>query len=75
MFDLDFQEDKGRCNSWALRQSFGKKKMMVVRAGPKRIAFDKECREALLSGINKIADAVSVTLGPKGIMGLILRFF
>lgn len=42
------------------------KKLMVVRAGPKRIAFDRECREALLSGINKLADAVSVTLGPRG---------
>ncbi|XP_018624144.1 chaperonin 60 subunit alpha 2, chloroplastic isoform X2 [Nicotiana tomentosiformis] len=63
---LSFSEEKGMCNSWALGQSLGKKKMMVARAGPKRIAFDKECREALLSGINKIADAVSVTLGPKG---------
>ncbi|KAL6992082.1 hypothetical protein U1Q18_010193 [Sarracenia purpurea var. burkii] len=41
-------------------------KKIVVRAGPKRISFDKECREALLAGINKLADAVSVTLGPKG---------
>ncbi|XP_059658071.1 chaperonin 60 subunit alpha 2, chloroplastic-like [Cornus florida] len=41
-------------------------KKLVVRAGPKRISFDKECRGALLAGINKLADAVSVTLGPKG---------
>ncbi|CAL5412860.1 unnamed protein product [Camellia sinensis] len=41
-------------------------KKFVVRAGPKRISFDKECREALLAGIDKLADAVSVTLGPKG---------
>lgn len=40
--------------------------MLVVKAGPKRIEFDKKCRDALLSGINKLADAVSVTLGPKG---------
>ncbi|XP_052201526.1 chaperonin 60 subunit alpha 2, chloroplastic isoform X2 [Diospyros lotus] len=41
-------------------------KKLVVTAGPKRISFDRECREALLAGINKLADAVSVTLGPKG---------
>ncbi|KAJ8567780.1 hypothetical protein K7X08_019988 [Anisodus acutangulus] len=63
---ISFLEQKGKGNSWALRQSLGKKKLMVVRAGPKRIAFDKECRESLLSGINKLADAVSVTLGPRG---------
>ncbi|KAI3965780.1 hypothetical protein MKX01_010737 [Papaver californicum] len=38
----------------------------VVRAGPKKISFDKDCRKSLLSGVNKLADAVSVTLGPKG---------
>lgn len=43
-----------------------KQKSLVVKAGPKRVAFDRKCREALLSGINKLADAVSVTLGPKG---------
>lgn len=41
-------------------------KKFVVRAGPKRISFDEECRESLLAGIDKLADAVSVTLGPKG---------
>ncbi|KAL6992077.1 hypothetical protein U1Q18_010188 [Sarracenia purpurea var. burkii] len=45
-------------------------KKIVVRAGPKRISFDKECREALLAGINKLADAVSVTLGPKALIFL-----
>ncbi|XP_021762418.1 chaperonin 60 subunit alpha 2, chloroplastic-like [Chenopodium quinoa] len=43
-----------------LRNSF------VVRAGPKRIVFDTKCREALQTGIDKLADAVSVTLGPRG---------
>ncbi|KAK6928266.1 Chaperonin Cpn60/GroEL/TCP-1 family [Dillenia turbinata] len=38
----------------------------VVKAGPKRMSFDKNCREALLTGIDKLADAVSVTLGPRG---------
>lgn len=38
----------------------------MVRAGPKRVSFGKECREALQSGIDKLADAVSVTIGPRG---------
>lgn len=41
-------------------------KKCVIRAGPKRVSFDKECRNGLLAGINKLADAVSVTIGPKG---------
>ncbi|XP_057530814.1 chaperonin 60 subunit alpha 2, chloroplastic-like isoform X2 [Amaranthus tricolor] len=39
---------------------------LFVRAGPKKIHFDTKCRETLQAGINKLADAVSVTLGPKG---------
>ncbi|XP_072995202.1 ruBisCO large subunit-binding protein subunit alpha [Typha latifolia] len=38
----------------------------TVRAGPKRIAFGDDCRRGLLAGMDKLADAVSVTLGPKG---------
>ncbi|KAI9122688.1 hypothetical protein K1719_006528 [Acacia pycnantha] len=41
-------------------------KGFVVRAGPKKISFDKECREALQLGIDKLADAVSLTVGPRG---------
>ena len=32
----------------------------------KQIAFDQEARRALEAGMNKLADAVRVTLGPKG---------
>ncbi|NPA25103.1 MAG: chaperonin GroEL, partial [Deltaproteobacteria bacterium] len=32
----------------------------------KEIKFDQEARQAILSGINILADAVKVTLGPKG---------
>ncbi|XVE48486.1 hypothetical protein DITRI_Ditri01bG0005600 [Diplodiscus trichospermus] len=39
---------------------------LTVRAGPKRISIGKDCREALQAGIDKLADAVSVTLGPRG---------
>jgi chaperonin GroEL len=33
---------------------------------PKLIAFDTEARKGLEAGMNKLADAVRVTLGPKG---------
>lgn len=46
------------------------RKMVMVRAGPKKIAFGRDCREALQAGIDKLADAVSITLGPKGNLGL-----
>ena len=32
----------------------------------KRIVFEEEARKALLKGIDAVADAVKVTLGPKG---------
>ena len=32
----------------------------------KRIVFEEEARKALLNGIDAVADAVKVTLGPKG---------
>lgn len=32
----------------------------------KRVTFREDSRRALVSGINKVADAVRVTLGPKG---------
>lgn len=37
-----------------------------MSANPKEIIFDEEAREKLKKGINELADAVSVTLGPKG---------
>ncbi|KAI3455817.1 hypothetical protein Pfo_012480 [Paulownia fortunei] len=62
-----FSEFRGKSNSYGLwRKNSVKKTLLVVKAGPKRIEFDRKCRDALLSGINKLADAVSVTLGPKG---------
>lgn len=42
-------------------------KRFAVRAGPKRVYYGAESRRGLLAGINKLADAVSVTLGPKGV--------
>ncbi|KAL5975740.1 hypothetical protein ACLOJK_020066 [Asimina triloba] len=41
-------------------------RVFTVRAGVKRISFGNDCRKSLQAGIDKLADAVSVTLGPKG---------
>ncbi|XP_077221663.1 ruBisCO large subunit-binding protein subunit alpha [Tasmannia lanceolata] len=38
----------------------------VVRAKAKEIAFDQSSRRQLQAGIDKLADAVGVTLGPRG---------
>ncbi|XP_002973702.2 ruBisCO large subunit-binding protein subunit alpha, chloroplastic isoform X2 [Selaginella moellendorffii] len=38
----------------------------VVRANAKEIAFDQDSRAALQAGIDKLTDAVGVTLGPRG---------
>lgn len=40
--------------------------MQVVRADAKDIIFDNESRRKMQDGINKVADAVQVTLGPRG---------
>ncbi|CAN1221186.1 Chaperonin 60 subunit alpha 2, chloroplastic [Linum grandiflorum] len=42
------------------------RRQLTVRACGKKISYGKHCREAMLAGIDKLADAVSVTLGPKG---------
>jgi chaperonin GroEL len=32
----------------------------------KKIMFDESARKALLNGVNKVANTVKITLGPKG---------
>lgn len=32
----------------------------------KELKFNNDCRQAILAGVNKLADAVKVTIGPKG---------
>ncbi len=39
---------------------------LTVRAEAKDILFDQDSRAAMLRGIDKLADAVGVTLGPRG---------
>ncbi|KAM7530264.1 hypothetical protein LguiB_033674 [Lonicera macranthoides] len=65
-FAAAFSELNGKQSSCGLWTNNQKLKRLVVRAGAKRISFDRECRQGLLSGIDKLADAVSVTIGPKG---------
>jgi chaperonin GroEL len=43
---------------------FGHRTSVVLDA--KKVSFKEESRRALVRGINKVADAVRVTLGPKG---------
>ncbi|PIA37276.1 hypothetical protein AQUCO_03000104v1 [Aquilegia coerulea] len=45
-------------------RSLGKR--LDVRASAKKIAFDQASRKAIQGGIDKLADAVGVTLGPRG---------
>jgi len=41
----------------------------------KNITYSEDCRQAILRGVNKLADAVKVTLGPKGRNVLIEKKF
>ncbi|MBP7148856.1 MAG: chaperonin GroEL [Acidobacteria bacterium] len=41
----------------------------------KRLVYSEDCRQALLRGVNKLADAVKVTLGPRGRNVLIEKKF
>ncbi|CAI9105013.1 OLC1v1003842C1 [Oldenlandia corymbosa var. corymbosa] len=43
-----------------------KSSKFVVRANAKDIAFDQKSRAAMQAGIDKLADAVGLTLGPRG---------
>jgi hypothetical protein len=48
---------------------------LVVRADVKVISTGDACRRGLAAGIDKLADAVAVTLGPKGeALASLLRF-
>lgn len=46
--------------------SRGGKGRLVVRAAAKDITFGQDSRKAMQAGIDKLADSVGVTLGPRG---------
>lgn len=48
------------------RAKNGRAQRLVVRADAKDIAFDQKSRAALQAGVEKLANAVGVTLGPRG---------
>ena len=48
------------------RHSHDTAALQVARADAKDIVFDQQSRSRLQAGINKVADAVGVTLGPRG---------
>ena len=51
-------------------QSLARMAVQVARAGEaKDILFDNESRRRMQDGINKLADAVGSTLGPRGAPG------
>ncbi|KAK4286427.1 hypothetical protein QN277_002985 [Acacia crassicarpa] len=54
------QQPNGRVNC----RKFGNR--FVVKANAKEIAFDQKSRAAMQAGIDKLADAVGLTLGPRG---------
>src|SRR5207247_3180449 len=49
--------------SWKAEKNHGGK---VKMANAKQIVHGEESRQAILRGVNKLADAVKITLGPKG---------
>eukprot|EP01023_Acetabularia_acetabulum_P001875 TRINITY_DN1073_c0_g1_i1.p1 TRINITY_DN1073_c0_g1~~TRINITY_DN1073_c0_g1_i1.p1 ORF type:complete len:583 (-),score=171.88 TRINITY_DN1073_c0_g1_i1:587-2335(-) len=52
--------------SWAPKTIRNRSTRVLVRASAKEIVFDNESRSKLQAGINKVVDAVAVTLGPRG---------
>ncbi|GBG79218.1 hypothetical protein CBR_g29268 [Chara braunii] len=60
--DLSRQLPVKVCRRQSRRQQHG----LVVRAEAKEICFDQESRAAMQRGIDQLADAVGVTLGPRG---------
>lgn len=61
-------------NNWSLNKSKSKSTMNLkyknnklnIKMMAKKVVFGEESRKALVNGINSVADAVKITLGPKG---------
>ena len=62
-------------SSRALRRASAKAaRAVLARGAHKEIKFSNEGRAGILKGVNVLADAVSVTLGPKGSFSLLLCY-
>nr|GEW62328.1 RuBisCO large subunit-binding protein subunit alpha [Tanacetum cinerariifolium] len=57
-----------KVNNQQLKMS--RNKRFVVRANAKDIAFDQKSRAAMQAGIDKLADVVGLTLGPRAIASI-----
>lgn len=70
MFLLQGRLKNRRVSQLQQGQKLGQKQhrnhRFVVRANAKEIAFDQKSRSAMQAGIDKLADAVGLTLGPRG---------
>jgi chaperonin GroEL len=53
-------------SSKALRHAAAKARPSLVRGTHKEIKFSNEGRASILKGVDVLANAVSITLGPKG---------
>ncbi|PNG99377.1 RuBisCO large subunit-binding protein subunit alpha, chloroplastic, partial [Tetrabaena socialis] len=62
------QGTRGQVSGRALpsRSARSVRRLVVRASDAKEIVFDSESRRRLQIGINKVADAVGVTLGPRG---------
>src|ERR1700733_14435193 len=54
-------------SSKALRRAAAKARPSLTRGAHKEIKFSNEGRASILKGVDVLANAVSVTLGPKGV--------
>ena len=62
-------------SSRALRRAAAKAKPTLTRGAHKEIKFSNEGRAGILNGVDVLANAVSVTLGPKGELARLSRKF
>jgi len=53
-------------NKYEIRNKNSKNSKVNTTMMAKKVTFGEESRKALVTGINSVADAVKITLGPKG---------
>ena len=53
-------------NTLNFKKKSAAKKSIEIKMMAKKVVFSEESRNSLVNGINKVADAVKITLGPKG---------
>ena len=60
-------------SSKVLRRAAANARPSLVRGAHKEIKFSNEGRASILKGVDVLANAVSVTLGPKGLFLILFR--